>query len=48
MLNSFNLYSTVHFPTRIKNGSSTMIDNIYFDTTQFNNVIVFSDIKWAI
>jgi hypothetical protein len=41
VLNSFNLYSTVHFPTRIKNESSTMIDNIFFDTTQFNNFIVF-------
>jgi hypothetical protein len=40
MLNSFNLYSMLHFPTRIKNGSSTMIDNIFFDTPQFNNVIV--------
>jgi hypothetical protein len=41
LLNCFNIYSALHFPTLIKNGSSKMIDNIFFDTTQFNNFIVF-------
>jgi hypothetical protein len=45
MLNSFNLYSTLHFTPKIKNWSSTMIDNIFFDTTQLNNFIGFPILK---
>ena len=29
---SFNLFSTVNFPTRISNNSSTLIDNIFINT----------------
>lgn len=31
LLASFNLYSTVNFPTRISNNSCTLIDNIYIN-----------------
>jgi hypothetical protein len=34
LLTSFNLTSTVNFPTRIQNGSSTTIDNVFIDTTR--------------
>jgi hypothetical protein len=30
----------IHFPTRIKNGSCTTIDNIFLDTTKFTKFIV--------
>jgi hypothetical protein len=35
-LASFSLFSTVKFPTRIFNNSSTLIDNIYIDTNNHN------------
>jgi hypothetical protein len=35
-LASFNLSSTVTFPSRIVNNSSTLIDNIYIDINSFN------------
>ena len=36
LLASFNLSSTVKFPTRICNNSSTLIDNIYINTNSLN------------
>ena len=36
LLASFNLFSTVTFPTRIFNNSYSLIDNIYIDTNRFN------------
>ena len=35
ILHSYNLISVINFPTRIKNNSSTAIDNIFIDITQF-------------
>jgi hypothetical protein len=32
LLASFNLYSTINFPTRVFNNSCTLIDNIYINT----------------
>ncbi|XP_023702159.1 uncharacterized protein LOC111861650 [Cryptotermes secundus] len=32
LLASFNLFSTINFPTRISNNSCTLIDNIYINT----------------
>jgi hypothetical protein len=37
ILNSYNLVSIIHFPTRITNKSRTIIDNIFLDTTKFIN-----------
>jgi hypothetical protein len=37
---SYNLYSKVHFPTRIQKKSSTAIDDISIDTLQFKNYII--------
>ena len=34
LLALYNLYSTVNFPTRIFNGSSTAIDNIFIDLSR--------------
>jgi hypothetical protein len=34
LLASFDLTSTVNFPTRIQNGSSTAIDNVFIDSTR--------------
>jgi hydroxypyruvate isomerase len=31
VLLSYNLTSTVHFPTRVQNQSSTAVDNIFID-----------------
>jgi exonuclease III len=39
LLASFNLFSTVTFPTRIVNNSSTLIDNIYIDTNTFYSMV---------
>ena len=36
LLASFNLFSTVKFPTRNFNNSSTLIDNIYVDTYKYD------------
>jgi hypothetical protein len=38
---SFNLSSTVYFPTRLQNKSATAIDNIFIDTSKFPNYVVF-------
>jgi hypothetical protein len=35
LLASFNLFSTITFPTRVTNNSSTLIDNIYMDITNY-------------
>jgi hypothetical protein len=34
LLTSFNTISTVDFPTRIQNGSSTTIDNVFIHSTR--------------
>jgi hypothetical protein len=36
LLASFNVFSTVKFPTRIFKNSSNLIDNIYFNTYKFD------------
>jgi exonuclease III len=40
MLQSFNLYSVVHFPTRSSTTTQTLIDNIFIDTTKFENYTI--------
>jgi hypothetical protein len=40
LLASYNLFSTVYFPTRLQNKSAMAIDNI-FDTYKFANYVVF-------
>jgi hypothetical protein len=35
MLQSYNLSSIVHFPTRVQNQSSMTIDNIFIDITSY-------------
>jgi len=37
LLLSYNLYSTVNFPTRIHNNSITAIDNIFIDKIKYDN-----------
>jgi len=39
LLTSYNLLSTVKFPTRIFNNSSTLIDNIYINTNRYTFLI---------
>jgi hypothetical protein len=39
LLASFNLFSTVKFPTRIFNNSRTLIDNIYINTNGYNSSV---------
>ena len=34
ILSTYNLISVINFPTRIKNNSSSLIDNIFLDTTK--------------
>jgi len=46
LLITYNLTSTVNFPTRIQNNSATAIDNIFIDTSKMGNYI--SNNKWAI
>ena len=41
LLASFGLYGTVDFPTRIYNGASTTIDNIFINSITQNNVNVY-------
>ena len=36
LLNSYNLFSIVQFPTRTYKNSVTAIDNIFIDTTKIN------------
>jgi hypothetical protein len=40
MLQSYNLSSIVHFPTRVQNQSSTTIDNIFIDIHKITSYIV--------
>jgi exonuclease III len=40
MLQSFNLHSVVHFPTRSSTTTQTLIDNIFIDTTKFGNYTI--------
>ena len=40
-LNSYHLYTTIDFPTRIYNDYSSPIDNIFIDTTRLNYYQVF-------
>jgi hypothetical protein len=40
LLSSFNLSSTVYFPTRLENKSATAIDNVFIDTCNFPNYVV--------
>ena len=37
---SYNLSSSVDFPTRIRNKSSTAIDNIIKNTVYFSNILI--------
>jgi hypothetical protein len=41
VLNSYNLFSTIDFPTRIYSDSSLAIINIFIDITRINNCEVF-------
>jgi len=41
LLASYNLTSTVYFPTKIRNTSSTTIDNIFINVSKFDNYIIF-------
>ena len=40
VLSSFNLSSTVYFPTRLQNKSATAVDNIFIGTSKFPNYVV--------
>jgi len=40
LLASYNLTSTVYFPTRIQNNSATAIDNIFIDTSKFDSYVI--------
>jgi hypothetical protein len=41
LLASYNLTSTVYFPTRIQNTSATAIDNIFINVSKFDDCIIF-------
>jgi exonuclease III len=41
LLASYNLTSTVYFPTRIQNTSATAIDNIFINVSKFDDYIIF-------
>jgi hypothetical protein len=40
MLQTYNLTAIVHFPTRIQGMSSTIIDNIFIDTSKMSTYTV--------
>jgi hypothetical protein len=40
LLASYNLFSTVPFPTRCQNNSATATDNIFIDTLKFANYVI--------
>jgi hypothetical protein len=42
LLPSYNLSSTVNFPTRVQNSSVTAIDNIFIDVSTHDNYSIFS------
>jgi len=41
LLTTYNLTSTVNFPTCIKKNSATAIDNIYIDKSKMGNYVIF-------
>jgi hypothetical protein len=41
LLLSFNLFSIIDFPTRSKNNSVSLIDNIFIDHSQFGKYLVY-------
>ena len=41
LLASYNLSSTVNFPTRLQNNSATAIDNIFIDVSLQENYAIF-------
>jgi hypothetical protein len=41
LLNSYNLFSTVDFPTRISNTSKSAIDNIFIDYSRIGKFKLF-------
>jgi len=45
LLASYNLTSTVHFPTRIQNNSATAIDNIFINTFNFGDYVILSTVN---
>ena len=45
MLNLYNILTVVNFCTRIQNGLIIGIDNIFIDTTSFQNVVISSTIN---
>ena len=42
ILLSYNLISIINFPTRVQNTSSTAMDHIFIDVSQFENYTVTS------
>jgi len=40
LLASFNLSSTVYFPTTLQNKSATATDNIFIDTSKFAHYVI--------
>jgi hypothetical protein len=40
LLSSFNLSSTVYFPTALQNKSAKAVDKIFIDTSEFPNYVV--------
>lgn len=45
IMNTYNLVQIVNFPTRITHNSTTLIDCIYLDVTQFKKVAAFQHIN---
>jgi hypothetical protein len=43
LLNTYNLTSTVNFPTRIQHNSATTIDNFFIDITKVGNYFIKSE-----
>jgi hypothetical protein len=41
LLASYNLLSTINFPTRLQNGSATAIDNIFIDASLHGNYAIY-------
>jgi hypothetical protein len=41
LLASFNLVSTVNFPTQLQNNSATAIDNIFIDESLQGNYVIY-------
>jgi len=46
LLASYNLTSTVYFPTRIQNNSFTAIDNIFINVSKFDDYIISPLVNW--